>query len=476
MKGWAIVLVTVCGCRFGFSEVTPAADADVPADAAPPVPGTARVTVTGEEGEPLAGQPIAGAYVFVVEAGSVTALALTKSDGTATVPILGGSAIHIARPVPGGAQRWLLYSFTGLNGDPQVLVGGRAPAPAAPKTMSAVLPAFTDPQITASRVRGPARCLDFNQAPTAGTTTTFTFAAACANETLELYAQGLASGEPWMWTPLGQVTLTDGASITAPGVWQDHVKYYVDYAGLPGSISDVRGLLVLPGGAPGTAGARDAIVLDDDSTSVAAGEAGLVYDGPQLVAGSRLASFFIDPTTAIERRVVERVDTPFGNRMFDTSLIGPEVSVPLADATAGSVSWASSGLGDADFVAIATTVSTPSAVVTWSAYGPASTTALAYPELPTELAAIVAGSSASWSAPQLKIVSLSDFTYASALPILDRDLYWWHEVGAYLPDGTMAVSAAQQVTTNRPAPVSRFGGAGPAGSARAHRLPSTARR
>lgn len=470
MRGWALVLMTVSGCRFGFSEVTPAGDADVPVDAAAPVPGVARVTVIGEENEALAGQPIANAYVIVIEANGAITTARTAGDGKVTLPILGGSALHIARIAPDlGAQHWLLYSFTGLNGDPEVLVGGRAAAPAAPQTMSATLPAFPVVEITESRVRGPARCLPIDQVATVGTTATFQFAAACANEKVELYAQGLGLGSPWTWTPLGLVQLADGGTVAAPTGWQDNKKYVVEYGGLPASVAEVWGLLALPGGGFGTASWSDAIVLDDDGVDVELGEAQLVFDGPPLVEGSLIASFFVDESTAVERSVLERIDTSFGNRQFDTQLIGPEVSVPLADASTRAVAWASSNLAGADFVAIATTITMPGAVVTWNAYGPASTTAMTYPVLPVELATIAADTTASWSPPLLEIVSLSDFTYASALPILDRDLYWWHDVGAYLPTGVVACSTAQQVATARPGPASRSPGGRLADFRRAHR-------
>jgi len=457
MRGWAFAVTAMCGCRFGFSEVP----ADVPADEAPAEPGRARVIVIGEEGEPLAGQPIADAYVVVVEADGATTTARTQSDGTATVTILGASTIHVARPAPGlGAQHWLLYSFSGLNGDPEILVGGRAPAPAATRTMTASLPAFPDVNITESRVRGPARCLEVDQAVTAGPTATFQFAAACASEQVELFAQGLGSGSPWTWTQLGQVLLVNGTTVTAPTGWQDNIKYYVDYAALPASVDKVWGLLALPGGAPGTQSFGDAIVLDDDSSGIDQSEASLVFDGPPLVPGSMLASFFVDASTAVERSVLERVDTSFSNRLFDTALIGPEVTVPLADAPAQTVAWTSSNLAGADFVALATTITLPGAVVMWTAYGPASTKAATYPVLPAQLATIAGSPTAGWSTPRLEIVSMSELSYASALPILDRDLYWWHDVGAYLPAGTIAVSTAQQVTSARPAPVSRFLGAG----------------
>ena len=472
MWGWALVVMAVSGCRFGFSEVAPAADADVPVDAAPPVPGMARVSVIGEEGETRAGQPIADAYVVVIEATGATTTVRTLADGTVTVPILGASSIHIARPAPDlGAQHWLVYSFGGLNGDPEILVGGRATAPAGAKTMMVTLPGFPDVEITESRIRGPARCIDVEQAPTAGTTATFAFAAACANETVELYAQGLGYGDPWTWTPVGPVQLSPSGSATAPTTWQDNEKYSIDYAALPGSVATVWGLFALPGGAPGTAGWGDAIVLDDDWSAMDQGGARLVFDGPPLVAGSMFASFFEDASKAVERSVLERIDSPFGNRKFDPALIGPEVTVPLADASARGVAWASSDLAGADFVAVATTITTPGAIVTWNAYGPASTTAVTYPNLPAQLATIAVDTSASWSPPRLEIVSLSDFTYATALPILDRDLYWWHDVGAYLPTGTVAASTAQQPQTARPAP-SRSAGAGLAGFRRGPRPPS----
>lgn len=476
MRGWVVVLMTLSGCRFGFSEVSSAPDADIPVDAAPPMPGSARVTVVGEEGEPFAGQPVSGAFVVVVEASGATVTARTAADGTATVPILGSSSIHVARPAPDlGTGHWMLYTFTGLNGDPEILVGGRAAAPVAPMTMTASLPTFTAVEMTDSRVRGPARCLDVEQPSTAGTTTTFTFAPRCANEKVELYAQALASNDAWAWIALGTTVLTNNGSITAPTSWQDNQKYDVDYTGLPSSIAKVWGVLAFPGGPSGSAGWSDAIILDDDVTTVDLGDARLVYDGPPIIAGTKLVTFFQDPTAAVERRVVERVDAPFGNRIFDNALIGPDVTVPLADGASRTVSWASSGLGAADFVAVDTTVTTGGAVVTWKAYGPASATSLTYPTLPSELAAIVAVPTASWTTPTVQIVTLSDFTYATALPILDRDLYWWQDVGAYLPSGTLAVSTARATTSGRPAPT-RLGGAGREASPRAHRPPSTARR
>ena len=456
--------------------MTPTVDAlGLPVDAAPPTPGTARVTVVGEEGEALAGQPIANAYVVVIEATGATMTVRTLGDGTANAPILGATAIHIARPAPDlGSQHWLVYSFSGLNGDPELLVGGHAAIPALPGTMTVTLPAFPDVAITESRIRGPGRCVDPEQAPTTGTTATFAFAAICANETVELYAQGLGAGDPETWNPLGPVVLTPGGSVPTTTPWRDNEKYSVEYAALPGSVAEVWGLMALPGGAPGTASWSDAIVFDDDGSSVAQGGARLVFDGPPLIAGSIIGSFFGDASRAVERSVLERVDQPFGNRQFATALIGPEVTVPVADPAAHSVAWASSDLGDADFTAIATTITMPGAVVRWNAYGPASTTAVTYPVLPAQLATIAAPATASWTSPVLQIVSLSDFTYSSALPILDRDLHWWHEEGAYLPSGTVAVSEATRPNTGRPAPPSRAGGAGLAELRlrRAHRPPS----
>ena len=72
MRSLALLLLTLSACRFGFSDVTPAADGGVMADAEVATPGTARVTVLGEEGETAAGQPIAGAYVIVIEPGGAT--------------------------------------------------------------------------------------------------------------------------------------------------------------------------------------------------------------------------------------------------------------------------------------------------------------------------------------------------------------------------------------------------------------------
>ncbi len=244
MLGWAVIVMMVSACRFGFSEVTPAVDGELPS-------GIAHVTVFGEEREAAAGQPIADAYVLVLDATGATTIGRTEADGTATVPLFGPSSIHVARPAPDlGEQHWLVYSFAGLDGDPEIQVGGRAPPVAAPQSMTVTVPAFTDAEITETRIRGPARCLDVDQAPTVGTTAVFSFAAACANEKVQLYAQGLGYGDPWMWTPLGEVRLASGTTIAAPTAWQDNEKYSIDYAGLPASVTDVSTMLALPAAHP----------------------------------------------------------------------------------------------------------------------------------------------------------------------------------------------------------------------------------
>ncbi len=445
MRGTGLLLLTLSACRFGFSDVTPSVDGGVPADAEVPTPGMARVTVLGEEGESTAGQPIAGAYVIVIEPSGATTSTQTPASGTVSVPIAGSSEIHIARPAPElGATHWQVYSFTHLNGDLDLLVGGRAVPVATTATMTANLPAFTDMGITGSRVRGPAQCVDSEQAPSVGTTATFTFATICAGTTVPLYAQGLGLGDPWAWLPLGDVTLASGGMTTATSAWLDNEKYAIQYDGLPASIANLWGVFALPG-----ATAADAIAIDGDDSAVVAGSGQVVLDGPPVVAGSMFATWFDDGNNASGRLTIEHIDQPFGNRHFDLALLGPSVTVPTVSG--GRVQWTSDNLAGADVVAVQAKITLGGAEVTWNAYGPGSLTELTYPTLPASLAMLNLSASALWAIPAVEIVTLPDDSYGSALPIIDRDLYWWRELGTYLPAGTVSIAVAQQPTTGRTA-------------------------
>lgn len=445
MRSLGLLLLTLSACRFGFSDVTPSADGGVIADAEVPTPGTARVTVLGEEGETAAGQPIAGAYVIVIEPGGATTTAQTLASGTVSVSIAGSSEIHIARPAPDlGATRWLLYSFTHLNGDLDLTVGGRAVPVATTATMTANLPAFTDIMITDSRVRGPGQCVDSEQAASVGTTATFKFATVCAGATVPLYAQALSSGDPWSWMPLGDVTLTSGGMTTPTSAWLDNEKYAIQYDGLPASITNVWGVFALPG-----ATAADAIVIDGDSSEVVSGAAQVVLDGPPIVPGSTFGTWFDDGNNASGRLTIEHVDQPFGNRRFDLALLGPSVTAPTTSLD--RVQWTSDNLAGADIVAVQAKLTLGGAEVLWSAYGPGSLTEVTYPKLPASLAMLNLSSGSVWTGPTVQIVTLPDDSYTSALPILDRDLYWWSEIGAYLPAGTISIAMAQQPTPLRTA-------------------------
>src|SRR4051812_14756518 len=337
MRVGIAVFTCVCACRFGFDDVEPKADAQLQADAAVPIPGVARVLVTGEEGEASAGQPIANAEVVVIEGDGTTRVATTDAAGRATVSIAGLSSIHVARHAPDlGARRWLLYSFTGLNGDVDLLAGGRPQPATGTRTMTVTLPAFTDAQITQSRVRGPLHCFTDQVGPSTGTTTVFTYSADCEGKMIPLVAEGLAYGEPWSSMDLGVHMLADGGAWTTPAAWINHVKMDMLYAGLPSQVTDVNTyvLMPLPGGPP-----EDPMLYDEGHDTVVAGSATTGIDVPTIVPGSRIASELVRVDTFSV--TLESVDAPFGNRMFDNTKLPPVVTQPVIDQANARASWTS---------------------------------------------------------------------------------------------------------------------------------------
>src|SRR5689334_4271168 len=97
MRWIACISLLAGGCRFGFDELSGSgADDGDDVITTPPVPGTAHVTVIGEDGQPDVGQPIADAYVVAIEMDGTTTTVRTDASGTANIDVLGNTALHVA--------------------------------------------------------------------------------------------------------------------------------------------------------------------------------------------------------------------------------------------------------------------------------------------------------------------------------------------------------------------------------------------
>jgi len=443
-----LLSLALCACRIGFDDVDTTVEPEVGPTA------KIRVTVLGSTEETTVGEPIADAYVVFVAGDSTIQTLRTPDDGVISADVLLGTDVHIARAAPElAANRWLLYSFHAIDSERELLVGGRPPISTAPFTMTANLPAFPVVDFTHSRVRGPMRCVPEID-DSSGTTVVFKFASACAGETVPLYAQGIENA-PYIYMDLGATTLVDNGTLTPATAWLDADKYNVEYADLPASISEVYGFVALPGL---TSSTGDAIIIDGRSETPDAGGATLYFDGPPLVAGAMIGTALFDGVNGT-RLILERLDGDFGNRLFDNELVGAAVSIPIADGGARTLTWTTEQDPTTDVAGVQALVTTNGVEVTWRAYGPGASRAFAYPELPSALSSIVPDPSAQWSVDGIALVTLSDFTYATASALIDRDLEHWAGSAAYLPSGTVSISAAEAAsprTTGIPSLVSRI--------------------
>lgn len=434
MPSIACIALCLTGCRFGFDELsgsgTPGDDGSDDVITTPPVPGVAKVIVIGEDGDANVGQPIVGAYVVAIEQDGATTTVRTGTDGTANIDIFGNTAIHVARPMD-GTNVWALSSFRAINDGAQITVGGRPPrAMSSARTVTIDLPAFPM-DYTEAWITGPMRCLqDTGYAPS--TTVPLSYDPQCEGQTVELYA---ASYD--IYVPIGSVTLTNGATIDrTTASWMDLDKVGMEYFNLPDDITDA-GLFF---SFPASNGDLIPIAENGDAPDMAR-YVGFAIDIPPVVPGTQLIHAFGSPTGV--RLVYERIDSWPGNRMFDASMLAPPPMPATINQGQSQIEWTITPAPDADIYWSSTDITTGTTTLHWNAYGAPGAGQVTFPVLPSELAAIIPTGSSAWSAPRVVLAGLSDFDYATAAEIVDRDIYWWWSQGLYLPSGTLSLTATQ---------------------------------
>jgi len=422
------------GCRFRFDDVstngTP--DAFQPSDTSPS--GHVTVRVLGEDGETTAGQPIANATVMVVEQdGSVQTYA-TAANGTVIATIGGGTTVHVARP-SAELGTWFVYTFAGIGGELEILAGGTPPVTGTTRAMTATLPTFPDASFTGATVRGPLRCLVNSDPFAAMPLVTFNFQPGCAGESMRLLAEAEIGSaiEAHLYT--GPTMLADmGALDLSAETWLPIEKYKVVYDGLPANVTSVGVVGLVPGSAVG-----DFIPFDQCSDTPSGGAVDLYPDGPPFVVGSRYATAMATSDGSM-MAILDPIDEVVGTWHFDPTHIVAAPSAVMIDHVSGNVSWQLAGTTSADMIAVQSSFTSSTNVVTWTAYAPAGTTSLAYPKIATEPGAIVPPADATWTMPNVEQIRLSDFNYINALGFIDRDLMRWLDDGSNLPTGTVSLT------------------------------------
>ncbi len=418
--------LALTACRFGFDELAGPTGDDVVDP--PAVPGVARVTVIGEDGQPAVGQPIVDAFVVAIEQDGSTRTWRTASDGTVDIEVLGNTSVHVARPTSSNAE-WALSSFRAINDGARIIAGGHpAPSMSAARQVTVNLPAFPA-GYTEAWVTGPMMCLT-DWAYAASTTIAVTYDPQCDGKTVELFA---ASYD--IYVSLGSVTLSDGGVVDRTATsWAALDKVGMDYLNLPADVTRAAAYLSFPvGGGDLIPWGENGDVPDTD------GYVGFHFDVPPLMPGMQLIHVFESTTGA--RVVYERVDAWPGTRQFDASTLAPVAAAPTTDQGTSQVSWVITPAADADVYWSSIDIATAGTTVHWNAFGPPGATQVTFPELPPELATLMPTSASVWSPPCVVLAGLSDFDYASVVEIVDRDLYWWWAEGLHLPPGTLSLQS-----------------------------------
>jgi hypothetical protein len=429
---WIACMTVLAGCRFGFDELGGSGNVDDDDDdddgviVTPPIPGTARVTVIGEDGEPNVGQPIKDAYVVAIEADGTTTTVRTDPSGEANIAVSGNTALHVARLLDSG--EWALSSFRAVNDGAQLVVGGRPPlGTSMAKSVTVNLPPFPM-DYDQAWITGPRGCL-VDAAWAMSTTIPVTFDPRCEGKTVELYALAFD-----IYVPIGSITLTDGDTIDrTAAAWTDLDKVGMDYVNVPADVTDTYAFVSWP------TATGDLIPMSESADVPDMGFVGLGFDVPPIVPGTTMVHVFESPAGA--RALFERIDSWPGTRELDAANL-PAVPTPAIDTTSSQVQWTAGGAPlDADLYWSNTKITTGTTNLYWDAYGPPGATQVTFPVLPTELAHLVPDTTSTWYTPRIVIVGLSDFDYASALGFVDRDIYWWWSEGVHMPAGTVSMTA-----------------------------------
>lgn len=413
-------------CRFGFDELAGSAGDDVIDP--PPVPGIARVTVIGEDGQPTAGQPIVDAYVVAIEQDGSTRTWRTASDGTVDIEVLGNTSVHVARPTLSNSE-WSVSSFRAINDGARIIAGGHPPrAMSTTRSVAVNLPAFPA-GYTEAWITGPMMCMS-DWAHDASSTITLPYDPRCEGQTVDLFAVSYD-----IYVPIGSVTLTDGASVDrTTATWVDLDKVGMEYSNLPTDVTSAAAYLSFP-----VAGGDLIPLADNVDVPDAQGFVGFALDVPPIMAGTQLVHVFESTTGA--RVVYERIDSWPGTRQFDASTLAPVAAPPTTDQGSSQVSWVITPAPDADVYWSSADIVTAGTTVHWNAFGPSGATQVTFPVLPPELARLMPTSASVWSPPCVVIAGLSDFDYASVVEIVDRDLYWWWSEALHLPPGTLSLQS-----------------------------------
>lgn len=413
-------------CRFGFDELAGSAGDDVIDP--PPVPGVARVTVIGEDGQPTAGQPIVDAYVVAIEQDGSTRTWRTASDGTVDIEVLGNTAVHVARPTLSNSE-WSVSSFRAINDGARIIAGGHPPrAMTTTRSVTVNLPAFPA-GYTEAWITGPMMCMS-DWAHDVSSTIALFYDPRCEGQTVDLFAVSYD-----IYVPIGSVTLTDGAIVDRTAdVWTDLDKVGMEYSNLPTDVTSAAAYLSFP-----VAGGDLIPLADNVDVPDAQGFVGFALDVPPIMAGTQLVHVFESTTGA--RVVYERIDSWPGTRQFDASTLAPVAAPPTTDQGSSQVSWVITPAPDADVYWSSADIVTAGTTVHWNAFGPSGATQVTFPVLPPELARLMPTSASVWSPPCVVIAGLSDFDYASVVEIVDRDLYWWWAEALHLPPGTLSLQS-----------------------------------
>ncbi len=422
----ACISVGLTACRFGFDELSGSGGGD-DVITTPPVPGIARVLVIGEDGEANAGQPVSGAYVVAIEQDGASTTVRTGDDGTAEIEIDGNTALHVARPLANGA--WALSSFRALDDGAYMIVGGHPPqATSTARGVTVELPPFPMGYDEAW-VTGPTRCIA-QPGWAMSTSVPLLYDPRCEGETVELYALA------WdIHVPIGSVTLTDGTAIDrTASAWVDLRKVGIDYINVPAEVTDTYALLALP------TATGDRIPLGENSDVPNASRfVGLGFEIPPSIPGMAIIHAFESPTGV--RVLYQSIDSWPGTFEIDASTLPPPPPGWSVDRAISQVQWTAGAAADADAYWASTDITIGAAVVHWNAFGPAGATQVKYPVLPAELAHLSPTPQSSWGASRIVLASLSDFDYAGAVELLDRDIFWWWSAGEHLPTGTVSLVA-----------------------------------
>lgn len=429
ISGIACIAFVVTGCRFGFDELSGSENGDDDIIVTPPVPGVASVIVTGEDGEPNAGQPIANAYVVAIESDGTTTTKRTDASGEAAIEILGNTEIHVAQPVTGG--HWALSSFRAINDGASITVGGRPPqATSMARMLTINLPAFPM-DYDQAWITGPRRCLA-DTAWEMSTSVVLKYDPQCEGETVELYALA------WdIYVPLGATTLVDGATIDRTGsTWADMDKVGIGYINVPADVTDTYALVAFP------TGTGDLIPMSENGDEVDLDRSvGLGFDIPPAVPGMSVIHAFLSPAGV--RVKYEQIDQWPGMFEVDASMIPPAPPSPSIVPGFSQIQWTAGAAADADVYWSAIDITTNGSIVRWNAFGPPSATQVKFPVLPSELASLVPTGASAWGTPRIVLAALSDYDYVSVLEIVDRDIFWWWSQGVHMPTGDVSITSTQ---------------------------------